>query len=81
MAAAAYRYLRIGRPGGVWLLAGVLLVFAVQMPIAHTLLPDAFANLIGWLVDVPIMAALRGALLGSSFAVIMIAVRFLLTSR
>ena len=81
MAAAAYRYLRIGRPGGIWLLTGVLLVFAVQMPIAHTLLPTAFANLIDWVVDVPAMSALRGALLGSSFALVIIAIRFLLTSR
>jgi hypothetical protein len=81
MAAAAYRYLRIGRPGGVWLLAGVLLVFAVQMPVANALLPRAFANLIGWVVDVPAMSALRGALLGSSFALVIIAIRFLLTSR
>ncbi|MCC6454968.1 MAG: hypothetical protein IT328_08510 [Caldilineaceae bacterium] len=81
MAAAAYRYLRIGRPGGVWLLAGVLLVFAVQMPVANALLPRAFANLIGWVVDVPAMSALRGALLGSSFALVIVAIRFLLTSR
>lgn len=81
MAAAAYRYLRIGRPGGIWLLAGVLLVFAAQMPIAHSLLPAAFANLVGWLVDVPAMATLRGALLGSSFALIIIAIRFLITNR
>jgi hypothetical protein len=81
MAAAAYRYLRIGRPGGVWLLAGVLLVFAVQMPIANALLPRAFVNLVGWVVDVPAMSALRGALLGSSFALVIIAIRFMLTSR
>jgi hypothetical protein len=81
MAAAAYRYLRIGRPGGIWLLAGVLLVFAVQMPIAHTLLPISFANLIGWVVDVPAMSALRGALLGSSFALVIVAIRFLLANR
>jgi hypothetical protein len=81
MAAAAYRYLRIGRPGGVWLLAGVFLVLAVQMPIAHALLPVAFANLVGWVVDVPGMAALRGALLGSSFALVIVAIRFLITHR
>lgn len=81
MAAAAYRYLRVGRTGGVWLLAGVLLVFATQMPIANALLPEVFANLVDWVVDVPAMSALRGALLGSSFALVIIAVRFLLTSR
>jgi len=81
MAAAAYRYLRIGRPGGIWLLTGVLLVFAAQMPIAHALLPTTLANLVGWVVDVPAMSALRGALLGSSFALIIVAIRFLLTNR
>ena len=81
MAAAAYRYLRIGRTGGIWILAGVLLVFAVQMPIANAVMPTAIANLVNWVVDVPAMAALRGALLGSAFALVIIAIRFLLTSR
>jgi hypothetical protein len=81
MAAAAYRYLRIGRPGGVWLLVGVLLVFAVQMPIANAVLPTAIVNIVNWVVDVPAMSALRGALLGSSFALVIVAIRFLLTSR
>lgn len=81
MAAAAYRYLRIGRPGGVWLLAGVLLTFAVQMPVANALLPDALGNVVNWVVEVPAMAALRGALLGSAFALLIVAVRFLLTHR
>ena len=80
MAAAAYRYLRVGRPGGVWLLVGVLLVFAVQMPIANALLPTAISTLVDWVVDVPAMAALRGALLGSSFALLIVVVRYLLTS-
>jgi hypothetical protein len=81
MAAAAYRYLRIGRPGGVWLLAGVLLVFAAQMPVANATLPAALTNLVNWVVDVPAMSALRGALLGSAFALAIVAVRFLLTHR
>jgi hypothetical protein len=81
MAAAAYRYLRVGRTGGIWLLAGVLLVFAAQMPIANALLPATLGTLVNWLVDVPAMAAWRGALLGSSFALIVVAIRFLLTHR
>lgn len=81
MGAAAYRYLRIGRSGGAWVLAGVLLVFAVQMPIAQALLPPWLDRIAAWVVDVPAMAALRGALLGSSFALALVAVRFLLTSR
>lgn len=81
MAAAAYRYLRIGRTGGVWLLAGVLLVFAVQMPIANAVMPAAIPNFVNWLVDIPAMSAVRGALLGSAFALVIVAIRFLLTSR
>jgi hypothetical protein len=81
MAAAAYRYLRIGRPGGAWLLTGVLLVFAVQMPVANAALPAAFANFVNWVVDVPAMSALRGALLGSAFALVIVAIRYLLTTR
>lgn len=81
MAAAAYRYLRVGRTGGLWLLAGVLLVFAVQMPIANATLSLSIGNFVNWLVDVPAMAALRGALLGSGFALILVAIRFLLTNR
>ena len=81
MAAAAYRYLRIGRVGGTWLLAGVLLVFAVQMPVANASMPGPIANLVNWLVDVPAMAALRGALLGSAFALVIVAIRYLLATR
>lgn len=81
MLAAAYRYLRIGRTGGLWMLAGVLLVVAAQMPAAHARLPAFLPALSGWVLDVPGMAALRGALLGSAFALILVAVRALFTLR
>lgn len=81
MAGAAYRFLRVGRPGAAWLLAGAALVLLVQMPAAHALLPANLAALVGWVLDVPAMAALRGVLLGSSFALAVIAFRFLLTAR
>lgn len=81
MAGAAYRFLRFGRPGAAWILAGVLLVMMVQMPAANGLLPDGVAALVRWLMDVPAMAAVRGVLLGSSFALVVIAFRFLLTAR
>jgi hypothetical protein len=51
------------------------------MPIANAVLPAALANFVNWVVDVPAMSALRGALLGSAFALVIVAVRFLLTSR
>jgi hypothetical protein len=81
MAGAAYRFLRVGRRGAAWVLAGVALVLMVQMPAAHALLPEGAATLVGWVMDVPAMAALRGVLLGSSFALLVIAFRFLLTAR
>jgi hypothetical protein len=81
MAGAAYRFLRIGRPGAAWLLSGVVLVLLVQMPATHALLPTGAAALVGWIMDVPAMAALRGVLLGSSFALLVTAFRFLLTAR
>jgi hypothetical protein len=81
MAGAAYRFLRVGRPGGAWMLAGVLLVLAVQMPLAHSLLPPTAGALVGWVVDIPGMAALRGVLLGSSFALLVAVFRYLLTMR
>lgn len=81
MAGAAYRFLRIGRPGGVWMLAGAALVLLVQIPAANALLPAELSVLAGWVVDVPGMAALRGVLLGSSFALLAVAFRFLLVAR
>jgi hypothetical protein len=81
MAGAAYRYLRIGRPGAAWMLAGVTLVLIVQMPATHSLMPPDLAALVDWVMDVPGMAALRGVLLGSSFALLVMAFRFLLTMR
>lgn len=81
MAAAAYRFLRIGPTGGAWMLAGALLVIAAQMPLANALLPAPLTDMAAWLLQVPGMAAMRGALLGSGFALVMIAARFLLTNR
>jgi hypothetical protein len=81
MLSAAYRYLRMGRTGGLWMLAGVLLMMAAQMPAAHARLPAALPALTGWVLDVPGMAALRGALLGSAFALILVALRALFTLR
>ncbi len=81
MAAAAYRFLRVGATGGAWMLAGALLVIVAQMPLTNALLPAPLTNLAAWLLQVPGMAALRGALLGSGFALLIVAVRFLLTNR
>lgn len=81
MAAAAYRFLRVGPTGGAWMLVGALLVMAAQMPLANALLPPPLTGLADWLLQVPGMAAVRGALLGSGFALLIIAARYLLTNR
>lgn len=77
MAAAAYRYLRIDRPGGGWMLAGALIVLIAQWPLAAGVLPPAFAGFAFWLLDGPAMAALRGLLLGSGIALLVIGLRLL----
>ena len=78
MAAAAYRFLRINRPGGAWMLAGALIVLVAQWPLATQWLPPAFAAATFWLLDAPVMAALRGLLLGSGIALLVIGLRLVL---
>lgn len=78
MAAAAYHYLRITYPAGRWMLAGALLVLVAQMPASHNLLPDAYGAWVAWLLEVPVMATVRGAILGSTLALLFFGLRFLL---
>ncbi len=78
MAAGAYRYLRINRTGGAWMLTGALLVLLVQMPAAHDILPQPLVSATIWLVDTPVMAAVRGALLGASVALLVATISFML---
>jgi hypothetical protein len=82
MAAAAYRYLRIGgAQGGGWMLAGAALFLLVQTPMLNALLSPAAAGFAGWILDVPAMATLRGALLGSSIALIVLGARLALSGK
>ncbi len=81
MAAAAYRYLRIGRPGGAWILVGALLMMLTQLPVASGWLPPGVANFTVWLLEQPGMAALRGALLGSSLALALVGLRMIVGRR
>lgn len=78
MAAAAFRWLRIGRAGGGWMLMGALLILLVQMPAANNELSPFWGYLTNWMVSVPIMATMRGALLGSGLALLIAGVRFLI---
>ncbi len=77
MAAAAYRYLRVDRPGGGWLLAGALLMMITQLPAANALLPAGVADFTAWLLETPGMAAMRGVLLGGSLALVVVGLRMI----
>jgi len=73
--AAAYRYLRLNRPGGFWILAAALLTLLVQTPFSQQYLPDLFVGFADWLLLGPVMAAMRGALLGGALAAIFAGIR------
>jgi hypothetical protein len=77
MAAAAYHYLRIGRPGGAWMLAGVLVIFLAQMPASVSILGPDFGSIVNWLLIEPVTATMRGVLLGSSLGLAIVGLRFL----
>ncbi len=79
MAAAAFRFIRLGRPGGGWLLAGALTMLLGQLPAVGGLaLPPAFASFAAWALELPAAAAMRGAILGSSLALLLVGGRLLL---
>lgn len=78
MAAAAYHYLRLTTPSGRWMLAGALVMLLGQMPATYHLLPAMYGAWVGWLLQVPVMAILRGAILGSTLSLLFLGVRLLL---
>lgn len=82
MAAAAYRYLRVNLPGGAWMLSGALLMLVLQMPATYRLLSPtvgaAVGEAMGWFLQTGVMATIRGALLGSTLALVIVAVRYLM---
>ncbi len=78
LAAAAYQYLRVTTSVGRWMLAGALVVLIAQMPVSHTFLPTIYSEWVNWLLQVPVMATVRGAILGSTLALLIVGMRFLL---
>ncbi len=77
MAGAAFALLRFDRKGGGWLLIGVLLMIAAQTPAIRSALPPEFSTAVVWLLDAPVMASLRGVLLGVGLALTALTLRFL----
>ena len=77
---AAYHFLRVDRPGGLWILAGALSMLLVQTPFLHQIVPESVVDLVDWLLSWPVMAAMRGVLLGGALAVLFISLRLIVNS-
>ena len=77
---AAYHFLRVDRPGGIWILAGALLMLLVQTPFLYQIVPRSLVDLVDWLLSFPVMAAMRGVLLGGALAVLFISLRLIVNS-
>jgi hypothetical protein len=77
---AAYRYLRLDRSDALWIFVGAILAFLVQTPLTQQALPLILVDLADWLLVWPLMAALRGALLGGALAILLVALRLLVRS-
>ncbi len=77
LAAALYHRVRVGRAGGGWVLAGILLTLLAQTPAAQALLAPAWSTTIAWILNGPVTATLRGALLGVGLALVVVALRTL----
>lgn len=74
--AAAYQYLRLNRTGGLWMLAGALITLFAQTPLSQNALPPVLVQFADWLLVGPVMAAMRGALLGGAIATLFVGIRF-----
>lgn len=77
LAVAAWRYLRFDQKGGSWMLAGALLMLFMQMPgSADSLLGGLVPFYDKWLSD-PVIAVMRGVLLGGAVAALAAALRLM----
>lgn len=77
---AAFHYLRFTRPGGLWIIAGALLMLLVQTPASQQIVPEALLDLFDWLLNWPVMAAMRGVLLGGVLGLLLISIRLIMRS-
>lgn len=53
-------------------------MLVLQMPASANLLPHAWSEAMAWLLQMPMMATYRGALLGSALALLIVGTRYLL---
>ncbi len=75
---AIYYQVRVGKPGGAWVMAGLLIMLVVQTPATRALLAPESRALAAWLLEAPVAAIFRGALLGVALATLVVGVRRLL---
>jgi len=80
-ASAIYQHLGLRSRSGRWVLVGLVAMALAQMPAARLFLPVIFSTAATWVVDVPLTATMRGALLGMALALVIVAVRFLMGRR
>ena len=52
----------------------------VQTPSSHQLMPEALVDLFDWLLNWPVMAAMRGVLLGGTLGLLLISIRLMMRS-
>lgn len=81
LAAAIYHMARVGRRGGAWVLAGLLLMTLTQMPAAQQIVPAAYGSWALRILEGPVTATVRGVLLGVGLGLIVVAVRYTLGRR
>ena len=81
LAVAAWRYLRIDRQGGGWMLVGALLMILIQMPASAGGLLLGDIPLLAALLGAPITAMMQGVLLGGALTLLAAALRLILGRR
>ncbi|MGL4650406.1 MAG: hypothetical protein ACRC1H_13445 [Caldilineaceae bacterium] len=74
--AMIFHQVRVGRPGGAWVMAGLLLMLAMQTPAARSLVSPEVEAWSRWIVEAPVSATLRGALLGTGLALVIVGLRW-----
>jgi hypothetical protein len=81
LTAAIFHHVRVGRPGGAWVLLGLVLVVVAQTPAARALLAPESQAWVEWLIDAPVTATVRGLLLGTALGLLVVSLRLVARRR
>jgi hypothetical protein len=74
--AMIFHQVRVGRPGGAWVMGGLLLMLAIQTPAVRALTTPEVNAWTRWLLEAPVAATFRGALLGAGLALLIVGLRW-----